>query len=99
MELRLSVAQLASAWGVSRHHVYKLVADGSLPCVRIGSLVRFRPEDIQAYEAAQCQGQKLNDQPIPSLAAARPSTSSGGKMDAHAGYHAALRTRAKRAAS
>lgn len=99
IEPRLSVRQLAEAWGVSRQHVYSIVQDGRLRCVKIGALIRFRPEDIKAYEASQCQDQNPIDQPILSPSAAISGASNGGKTAAHAGYHAALRTRAKRAAS
>lgn len=96
MKSRLSVAQLADTWGVSRQHVYNLIERGELQAVRIGALVRIRPEDVEAYE---CRDRKQTDQPIPSPSAAPAITSSGGKTAARSGYHAALRTRQKRAGS
>jgi excisionase family DNA binding protein len=48
--LRLSVAQLAEMWGCSKNHVYNVVNRGELPCIRVGTLLRFRREDVEAYE-------------------------------------------------
>jgi excisionase family DNA binding protein len=50
MELRLSVAQVAKRWQCSGKHIYNLVERSDLPALRIGSLIRFRREDIDAYE-------------------------------------------------
>lgn len=50
MERRLSVTQVAAFWNCSRKHVYNLVERGALPAIRIGDLIRFRAEDIEAYE-------------------------------------------------
>jgi excisionase family DNA binding protein len=101
IEPRLSVKQLADAWGCSRQHVYSLVQGGQVNCLRIGDMIRFRPEDIRAYEA-RCQDQNQSGQPTPSQnepTLEASSTFNGGKVAVHDGYHAALRTRAKRAAS
>ena len=100
IEPRLSVKQLAATWGCSRQHIYTLVDSGRLGCFRLGGMLRFRPEDVQAYEAA-CRAQNQTGRPTPSPSAATPeapTTFNGGKAPEHAGYHAALRTRAKRAA-
>lgn len=48
--LRMSVAQVAIRWGCSRKHVYNLVHRGELPALYIGELIRFRREDVEAYE-------------------------------------------------
>jgi excisionase family DNA binding protein len=50
-----SVAQLANAWGVSQRHVYDLCATGKLGHLRIGTLIRVRQTDREAYEAEQWQ--------------------------------------------
>lgn len=96
MERRLSVAQLAQAWGCSRQHVYNLIEEGKLRSVRIGSLIRIRPEDAREYE---CRDQEQTARPSPSPRETAVTTFSGGKTAAHSGYHAALRLKQKRAAS
>lgn len=35
--------------GVSKSWVYQATASGTIPCVRIGALVRFDPEVIKAW--------------------------------------------------
>ncbi len=60
---RVSVSQLAKWWGCSPTHVYNLAASGKLQAVYVGSLIRFRREDIEAYER---RGQ---ERPTPALAA------------------------------
>ena len=92
IEPRLSVAQLALTWGVSRQHIYNLIENGSLRAIKIGNLIRVRPEDIAEYEARQCLDQKQNDQLIPSRSAEDAITSNGGNVARLSGYHAALRT-------
>ena len=47
----LSVNQAAARWGVSARHIYDLCATGKLGHLRIGSLIRIRLSDIEAYEA------------------------------------------------
>jgi excisionase family DNA binding protein len=48
----LTPAQAAARLGVSRDHVYRMVAAGELPAVRLGSgakaPIRIRPEDLEA---------------------------------------------------
>jgi len=46
----LTSAQLAERWGVSVRTVQRLTKAGELRCVRIGRQIRFRLEDILAYE-------------------------------------------------
>lgn len=41
----IAAAQLA----VSRRTIYRLVASGDLPAVRVGERLRFRPAEIDAY--------------------------------------------------
>lgn len=110
---RLSVAKLAEAWGCSRQHIYTLIERGDLPALRIGSLIRIRPEDVEAFEAQQCQGQKQSSPPSRSSEESVSFKSNGGgmgdqdafyaaqrirmKMDAHPGYLAGLRSRQSRA--
>jgi len=100
IEPRLSVSQLAERWGCSRQHVYNQVRHGALRSIRIGSLLRFRPEDIAEYENRECPDQEALSQPSPSPSAAvAAGMSSGGKTGARTGFHAAQRMQAKRAAS
>jgi excisionase family DNA binding protein len=49
--------------GVSVHKIHQMVQDGTGPrFVKIGPLVRFRPEDLAAYiEANSRGGQALNE--------------------------------------
>ena len=43
--LRIKEAQ--EALGLSRTKLYQLMADGTLPHVKLGSSLRFRPEDLE----------------------------------------------------
>lgn len=53
---RLRIADVASAWGCSHQHVRNLIKRGELPAIRIGSLFRIRPDDVEAYEnREECQ--------------------------------------------
>ena len=45
-----SAAQLAKRWSVSRQQIYNLVAAKKLTCIYVGTLMRFRPQDIAAIE-------------------------------------------------
>ena len=49
--------------GVSVHKIHKMIQEGTGPrFVKIGSLVRFRPEDLAAYiEANSRGGQALSE--------------------------------------
>ena len=50
--------ELAQAMSVSRGQVYKLAKAGDLPCIRIGTSVRFEPRDVRVYVQAHKQGGK-----------------------------------------
>ncbi len=52
IEPRLTVAQLAAIWDCSKQHIYNLIQKGDLPAVRIGSLIRLRPDDVSEYREA-----------------------------------------------
>ena len=45
----ISIRQAAELTGVSVRFWRKRVADRSLPVVKVGRLVRFRPEDFERY--------------------------------------------------
>jgi excisionase family DNA binding protein len=47
-ERLLSVRAVCDRLGVSRQSVYRLVADGSLPVVKILDRTLFRPSDVEA---------------------------------------------------
>ena len=46
----LTAGDLADRWSVPRAHVYRLGREGRLPTVRLGRYMRWRPEDIDAFE-------------------------------------------------
>jgi excisionase family DNA binding protein len=45
----MTVADAADFLAVSRRQVYLLVERGDLPTVRVGTRIRFVPEEIWAY--------------------------------------------------
>ncbi|GEK86810.1 helix-turn-helix domain-containing protein [Microbacterium aerolatum] len=47
--LLYDVASAARAAGVSSRTIRRLIADGELPTVRVGLLVRIRLADLQSY--------------------------------------------------
>jgi excisionase family DNA binding protein len=51
----LSVRQLATHFGLSIPTIRRWMADGLLPSTRIGSRIRFSPENIAAFISASEQ--------------------------------------------
>ncbi len=49
MDQLWTVKDVAQHLKVSRSWVYLHAEDGTLPCVRIGGLLRFLPVEIEAY--------------------------------------------------
>lgn len=49
MEPLLTVNDVLSALAVSRATLYRLVAAGELPLLKLGRATRFRTEDVRAY--------------------------------------------------
>ena len=45
----LRVNDVAALLSIGRRTVYTLVGSGELPAVRVGTRMRFRPEDVDAY--------------------------------------------------
>jgi excisionase family DNA binding protein len=45
----LSVAEACKALNVSRQLIYRLIADGQLPVVKIGDRTLFRPRDVAMF--------------------------------------------------
>ncbi len=52
----LSVAEVARHLKLSAKSIHRLVARGSLPCYRIGRLVRFAPGDVFRWLEARKEG-------------------------------------------
>jgi excisionase family DNA binding protein len=52
----LSIAEVARLLKLSAKSVHRLVARGSLPCYRIGRLVRFAPGDVFRWLEARREG-------------------------------------------
>ena len=59
-----STPAFEALWGVktasrflhtSRSWTYKAVERGELPAVRVGSMLRFRPQDLRSYVNARAQ--------------------------------------------
>jgi excisionase family DNA binding protein len=44
---------VAEHFGCSLPHVVKLVRDQELPCIHLGKLIRFRREDVIAWQTEQ----------------------------------------------
>jgi excisionase family DNA binding protein len=77
-----TVRGLAEHWQVSTTHVYNLIATGKLGHLRIGSAIRVRPEDVEAFEKTSWQGPGTNAPTSASSGAAEATvtpSSSGGK--------------------
>jgi len=45
----LTIREVAGLLHVSRSHAYSLMRHSNIPIVRIGSLVRVRPEDLELF--------------------------------------------------
>jgi excisionase family DNA binding protein len=52
----LSIAEVARLLKLSVKSVHRLAARGSLPCYRIGRLVRFAPGDVFRWLEARKEG-------------------------------------------
>ena len=77
--LAYSVQQLANAWGVSGRHIYDLCARGELGHLRIGSLIRIRQSDKDAYEARRWHAPSSTPPTIDSSSAEVVTMSAGGR--------------------
>lgn len=51
----LTPAKLAERWECSTAHIYNLVREGKLRSFRLGTLIRFNPDDVLEYERGQCR--------------------------------------------
>jgi excisionase family DNA binding protein len=55
----LDIENLARSLGISMRQVRRFVADGSIPFIRIGHLIRFDPEEIKQWiEGRRCGTQR-----------------------------------------
>jgi len=52
----LNVAEVARFLGLHEKTVYEWAARGRLPCVRVGSRLRFDPRDIDRWLSARKEG-------------------------------------------
>ncbi len=48
-ECALKASELAKLLGVTRQHIYKMAAAGSLPSFRVGAAVRFDPKQVAEW--------------------------------------------------
>jgi excisionase family DNA binding protein len=60
----LKAAELAKLLGVTRQHIYKLAAEGTIPSFQVGAAVRFDPEQIAEWLRRKIpQPARVADQP------------------------------------
>ena len=55
-EIFFTVADAAKRWKMTQGTLYKMVADGRLKKLKIGSLVRISFSEIQAFESENTSG-------------------------------------------
>lgn len=51
--MTMTIPDLMARWRVSRSTVERRMRDGTLSPIRIGNLIRFRPEEVEAAEEAR----------------------------------------------
>lgn len=67
-ESMLSVQQVAAQLGVSIYTIYRLKdKQGGLPAYKVGSCVRFKPSEVEAYIAAQAVKPAVKETPFPGM--------------------------------
>jgi len=54
LEPLLSIAQTAEVLNVSPKTVHRIIDGGKLPFIRMGKVIRIRPDDLRAY-VARCR--------------------------------------------
>lgn len=59
----LRVAEVAEALGIGRSKAYELVADGTIPSVRLGGCVRVPVDSLRAWVSAQSDEGPRSDAP------------------------------------
>ena len=65
IEQLLTVKDVATLLKVSRSAVYKWVEQERLACIRLGSLIRFAPEELRRFVATPGNAQLLSPGPKP----------------------------------
>ena len=45
----LTVREASQVLHINRYLIYRLARDGDLPAIRVGRMVRFRPEDLREW--------------------------------------------------
>ena len=90
-----TVASLAEHWQVSTTHIYSLIQAGRLGHIRIGTAIRIRRQDVEAFEAQawHAPSSTAPDSGSPGGAVVIPS-SFGGK-GAHTAFRRAQRMSAR----
>jgi hypothetical protein len=70
----LTVADLQARWKLrDGSRIRALAASGALPAFRVGRLLRFRLDDVEAFE----RGGRREEQPKPRRRQARPAWAEG----------------------
>jgi len=73
------VKRMARHLGASVSWVYKAVERGTLPCIRIGAMVRFEPAAVRAWLDARKTAPSLTSPPLESVTSkSAPSNGSEG---------------------
>jgi excisionase family DNA binding protein len=67
----LTIDQVARQLNVGRTFAWELTASGRLPTVRLGRLVRIRPEDLRRYVDGLADDETTSSQPERKPVAAR----------------------------
>ena len=49
IESLLTAREASQVLHINRYLIYRLVRDGDLPAIRVGRMVRFRPEDLREW--------------------------------------------------
>ena len=48
-EHTLKAGEIAKLLGVTRQHIYKMAADGTIPSFQLGAAIRFDPEQVAEW--------------------------------------------------
>ena len=81
-----TVKQLAVHWQVSERYVYALIAEQRLGHIRVGTLIRVRQQDVDAFEALAWHAPAKSSPTIASSSGAVVSMSAGGRMAPGSAY-------------